>query len=53
MKGLKASSDLMISGGTFLLNTADDAVHSNTSVSVNGGTFEIAAGDDAFHADDT
>ena len=53
MKGLKASSDLMISGGTFLLNTADDAVHSNASVTVNGGTFEIASGDDAFHADDT
>lgn len=40
-------------GGTFAINSADDAVHSNTSVTVNGGSFDIATGDDAFHAEET
>lgn len=53
MKGLKVSSDLMISGGTFTINSADDSVHSNTSIALKGGSFEIASGDDAFHADDS
>lgn len=53
MKGMKAAADCMINGGSFYINSADDAVHSNSSVTVNGGTFEIASGDDAFHADDT
>jgi len=53
MKGIKASSNLLIKNGTFSINSADDAVHSNTSVTINGGSFEIASGDDAFHADET
>lgn len=53
MKGIKAGTNLIINGGTFAINSADDAVHSNTSVTVNGGTFDIAAGDDAFHAEET
>ena len=53
LKGLKATGTLTINGGTFTINSADDAVHSNGNVSVLGGTFEIAAGDDAFHADET
>lgn len=52
MKALKASGDLLINSGTFILDAADDAVHSNTSVTVNGGSFEIASGDDGFHADE-
>ncbi len=53
MKGIKADGAMLISDGTFTIDSADDAVHSNTSITVNGGTFEIATGDDAFHADDT
>lgn len=53
IKGLKASGDLRISGGTFSIDAADDAVHSNTSITIDGGSFEIATGDDGFHADDT
>ncbi|MBP3701820.1 MAG: carbohydrate-binding domain-containing protein [Lachnospiraceae bacterium] len=53
IKGLKAAGDLIINGGSFVMDCADDAVHSNASVSVNGGTLEIATGDDGFHADDT
>lgn len=53
IKGIKAAADLVINGGTFTIDSADDAVHSNTNITVNGGTFEIASGDDAFHADET
>ena len=53
IKGVKATGDLTINGGTFTLDTADDAIHSNANVTINGGTFEIAAGDDGVHADET
>lgn len=53
IKGIKAAADLVIDGGTFVIDSADDAVHSNASITVEGGTFDIATGDDAFHADDT
>ncbi len=53
MKGIKASETMLIAGGTFTIDSADDAVHSNTSITVSGGTFEIATGDDAFHADES
>ena len=53
MKGLKATNSLLISGGNFTINSADDSVHSDVSVIINGGTFAIASGDDAIHAEDT
>ncbi len=53
IKGLKATSDILIRDGSFTIDAADDAVHSNASVTVNGGIFAIASGDDGFHADDT
>lgn len=53
MKGLKAVSSLVISGGAFTIDAADDAVHTNADMTVSGGTFAIATGDDAFHADET
>lgn len=53
MKGLKAAASLVINGGEFTINSADDSFHSNGSVTVNSGTFEIASGNDAFHADET
>lgn len=52
MKALKASGNLLINGGTFTMDAADDAVHSNTSITVNNGSFEVLSGDDAFHADE-
>jgi len=52
-KGIKATGNLAINGGSFNIDAADDAIHSNASITVNGGTFQIATGDDAFHADDT
>lgn len=51
-KGIKSGGHLLINGGTFSLDSADDAVHS-VQVTVNGGTFEILTGDDGVHADET
>ena len=53
IKGIKATENLVINGGTFTIDSADDAVHSNASISISGGTFDIASGDDGFHADET
>jgi len=53
MKGIKAANRLLISGGTFKIDSADDSVHSDVSVTINGGTFEIASGDDAIHAEES
>lgn len=64
-KGLKASDSsddstnteagtnlITINGGTFNLNTADDAIHSNGLLKITGGEFTIQTGDDGAHADD-
>ncbi len=53
MKGIKSGNSMLISGGTFTIDSADDSVHSNISATINGGTFQIASGDDAIHAEDT
>lgn len=53
MKGLKAANSILISDGTFKIDSADDSIHSDVSVTINGGTFEIASGDDALHAEET
>jgi len=50
-KGLKANVSITIGGGTFVINSADDAVHSNGNVTINGGVFTISTGDDGVHAD--
>ena len=50
-KGLKAAGNLVLDGGTYTINTADDCIHSNSSIQINGGTYELASGDDAIHAD--
>ncbi|PTQ82013.1 uncharacterized protein DUF4353 [Trichococcus patagoniensis] len=52
-KGLKATGALTISGGTFILDTSDDALHTNDSIQITGGDFTIASGDDGIHADNT
>lgn len=50
-KGIKADGALLLNGGTYTINTADDSVHSNADVTVNGGTYTIQTGDDGMHAD--
>ena len=53
LKGLKATTSMLINGGSFEITANDDTVHSNESIVVNGGAFEISSGDDGFHADET
>lgn len=50
-KGLKAAVEVAIGGGSFNIDTADDAVHSNNSITVTGGELTIASGDDGIHGD--
>ena len=51
-KGLKSAGPMTVNGGSFTINSADDAVHSNHNLTVTGGSFTIATGDDGFHADE-
>ena len=51
-KGVKAGVDLTIEAGTFDINAADDAIHSNGTILITGGTFDIATGDDGIHAEE-
>lgn len=50
-KGLKAKADIAISGGTFTIDSADDAIHSNNSIAITNGDITISSGDDGIHAD--
>ena len=52
-KGIKGVAMLVIDGGAFTLNAADDALHSNGSIQINNGAFALATGDDGMHADST
>ncbi|NGZ76436.1 carbohydrate-binding domain-containing protein [Saccharibacillus alkalitolerans] len=51
MKGIKAGTVLTINGGTFAIDSADDALHSNGSTEVTGGDLQISTGDDALHGE--
>jgi hypothetical protein len=51
-KGLKGLTAVLITGGTFTLDTSDDCIHSNGDVGITGGAFAMASGDDGVHADD-
>lgn len=50
-KGIKAGGNILVEGGDFTIDSADDAVHSNANVTITSGTFAIATGDDGVHAD--
>lgn len=52
-KGIKAAGDLVINDGSFIIDSQDDALHSNGSLTVNGGEFQISTGDDGLHGDGT
>lgn len=50
-KGLKAGTLLLVQGGSFSINSADDALHSNGDLAVHNGSLALATGDDGMHAD--
>lgn len=51
-KGLKAGVSLSVRGGTFTIDSSDDSVHCNGTVTITGGTFALSSGDDGIHADE-
>ena len=52
-KGLKAGMAIEIDGGSFEIDAADDAIHSDVDLEIAGGTFVINTGDDGVHAEET
>lgn len=65
-KGIKASNQISISGGSVVIAAYDDAIHANNddliestntygsgNVLINGGSITIQASDDGIHADNT
>ncbi|KAI4449586.1 hypothetical protein C823_004115 [Eubacterium plexicaudatum ASF492] len=52
-KGIKAVGNLWLDSGTFVIDSADDALHSNSSICISDGSYQLASGDDGIHADDS
>ena len=52
IKGLKSGSLLEITGGTIVISSEDDSVHSNGSITITAGDLTISSDDDAVHADE-
>ena len=51
-KGIKAGVLLTIDGGTYQIDSLDDAIHTNGSIVISAGSFTLCSGDDAIHADE-
>lgn len=49
-KGIKAEGQLVVNDGSFVIDSQDDSLHSNSGLTVNGGTLQLASGDDGIHA---
>lgn len=50
-KGLKAGSDILLGGGEYAVNSQDDCIHSNGTISIAAGSYTLCSGDDGLHAD--
>lgn len=51
-KGVKAQN-VVVTGGTYTMNTADDAVHGDETLTISGGELFVRSGDDAISAAQT
>lgn len=51
-KALKAEGSIVVTGGAFSIDSADDSVHSNGTVAITGGNLDASSGDDGIHADE-
>ena len=49
-KGIKAETEVIIGGGTFKIDSSEDAFHSNKTITIISGDIEIASGEDGFDA---
>ena len=52
-KAVKCATDIKINGGTFNIDSSDDAFHSNSNFAMTDGTLNIKTGDDGVHANST
>ena len=52
-KAIKAGVNIITEGGTFNIDSYEDAFHSNNNLVINSGNFNISAGDDGIHSDST
>lgn len=51
MKAIKGAGELILKGGKYSLDSADDTIHSNANITISDGEFTLASGDDGIHAD--
>lgn len=51
-KGVKSGGSLVILDGSFVIDSADDAIHSNGNGAISGGSFTLSTGDDGIHAEE-
>jgi hypothetical protein len=52
-KAIKAGLNIVIEGGTFNIDSSDDALNSKNNMVISGGTFNMSSGDDGLHSDST
>ena len=50
-KAIKSDHQIVINGGSYDIDSADDGIHSNVDILITGGNFEINSVDDAIHGD--
>lgn len=50
-KGIKATGNIKICGGSFTMDCVDDTVHGNSNLTIENGTLTLSSGDDGIHAD--
>ena len=50
-KAIKSDSEIIINGGNYSIDSADDGIHSNLNVVIADGNINITCDDDAIHGD--
>ena len=50
-KGLKSGVNVIIMGGTINIDSSDDAIHSNKSLTIDDGVFLLKSGDDGIRSE--
>lgn len=50
-KGIKSDTGIFLDGGVFVIDSADDSIHSKGIVELTGGEFTLSSGDDGIHGE--